>query len=130
MNQRNELTLSERIGALGDDVREQFSDLDIRDPAHWPPVPRSTFLVVVALLVFGLSWYAFLGDSYNELSGLHAKEAQLRESVSKKLAKTARLSAFKEQRDQVRGYVEELELQLPDQTGMNEFLTEIIRLGL
>jgi len=130
VTRRNELALTERIGALGDDVREQFSDLDFREPAHWPPVPRSIFLVVMALLVFGLSWYAFLGDSYNELSSLNAKEAQLRESVSKKLAKTSRLSAFREQRDQVRGYVEELELQLPDQTGMNEFLTEINRLGL
>jgi type IV pilus assembly protein PilO len=127
---RSDLTLSERVGAWADDVREQFSDLDFRDPAHWPPVPRSTFLVVVALLVFGLSWYVWLGDSYNELSSLNAKEAQLRESVSKKLAKTSRLSAFKAQRDQVRGYVEELELQLPDQSGMNEFLTEINRLGL
>ena len=114
MTQRNELTLSERIGSWGDDVSEQFSDLDFRDPAHWPPVPRSTFLVVVALLVFGLAWYVWLGDSYNELSSLNAKEVQLRESVSKKLAKTSRLSAFKAQRDQVRGYVEELELQLPD----------------
>ena len=130
MSTRNDLTLSERIGAWGDDVHEQFSDLDFRDPAHWPPVPRSSFLVVVALLVFGLSWYAWLGDSYEELSGLNAKEAQLRDSFSKKLAKTSRFNSFKQQRDQVRGYVQELELQLPDQTGMNEFLTEINRLGV
>ena len=129
MSTRNDLTLSERVGAWGDDVREQFSDLDFRDPAHWPPVPRSSFLVVVALLVFGLSWYAWLGDSYQELSGLNAKEAQLRDSFSQKLAKTSRFNSFKQQRDQVRGYVQELELQLPDQTGMNEFLTEINRLG-
>lgn len=130
MSTRNDLTLSERVGAWGDDVREQFSDLDFRDPAHWPPVPRSSFLVVVALLVFGLSWYAWLGDSYQELSGLNAKEAQLRDSFSQKLAKTSRFNSFKQQRDQVRGYVQELELQLPDQTGMNEFLTEINRLGV
>lgn len=130
MSTRNDLTLSERVGAWGDDVLEQFSDLDFRDPAHWPPVPRSSFLVVVALLVFGLSWYAWLGDSYQELSGLNAKEAQLRDSFSQKLAKTSRFNSFKQQRDQVRGYVQELELQLPDQTGMNEFLTEINRLGV
>ncbi len=130
MTARNDLTLSERIGAWGDDVSEQFSDLDLRDPAHWPPVPRFTFLTVLAILVFGLSWYVSLGDSYDELNSLNAKELQLRESFSKKLAKTSRLITFKQQRDQVRGYVQELELQLPDQTGTNELLTEINRLGV
>jgi len=127
---RSDLTLSERVGAWADDVREQFSDLDFRDPVHWPPVPRYTLFVMVALLIFGMSWYIWMGDSYDELSSLNAKEVQLRDSFSKKLAKTSRLSTFKQQRDQVRGYVQELELQLPDQTGMNELLTEINRLGL
>ena len=123
------LTLSERIGAMGDDVREQFSDLDFSDPAHWPAVPRYTFLFIAALLVFGLSWYAYLGDSYQELANLNLKESQLRDSFSKKLAKTATLTGLKQQRDRLRGYVQELELQLPDQTGMNELLTEMNRLG-
>jgi len=127
---RNDLTLSERIGAWGDDVREQFADLDFRDPANWPPYPRYTLLVLVALLVVGLAWYAKLGDSHDELSSLNAKEVQLRESFRKKLAKTSYLTAFNQQRDQVRGYVQELELQLPDQNGMNELLTEMNRLGL
>ena len=130
MTTRNDLTLSERIGAWGDDVREQFADLDFRDPAHWPVAPRYTLFVLVTLFIFGLAWYAWLGDSYSELNGLTVKESQLRESFSKKLEKTSRLSTFKLQRDQVRGYVQELELQLPDQAGMNELLTEINRLGL
>jgi len=130
MTMRNDLTLSERIGALVDDVFEQFSDLDFRDPAHWPAVPRYSLLVSATLLVFGLSWYVWLGDSYTELNSLAVKEAKLRESFSKKLEKTSRLTTFKQQRDQVRGYVQELELQLPDQVGMNELLTEINRLGL
>jgi type IV pilus assembly protein PilO len=127
---RNDLTLSERVGAWGDDVREQFADLDFRDPANWPPYPRYTLLVLVALLVVGLAWYAKLGDSHDELSSLNAKEVQLRESFRKKLAKTSYLTAFNQQRDQVRAYVQELELQLPDQNGMNELLTEMNRLGL
>ena len=125
----NDLTLSERIGALGGDVREQFADIDFRDPANWPPVPRYTLLVCLSLLVLGLWWYAALGESYDELSNLNAKEVQLRESFRKKLSKTSYLTSFKQQRDQVRGYVQDLELQLPDQNGMNELLTEMNRLG-
>lgn len=126
---RNDLTLSERIGAWGDDVREQFADLDFRDPANWPPYPRYTLLAFAAFLVLGLAWYAKLGDSYDELSRLNAQEVQLRESFRKKLIKTSYLTTFTQQRDQVRAYVQELELQLPDQNGMNELLTEMNRLG-
>ena len=123
------LTLSERVGAWGDDVREQFSDLDFSDPAHWPTVPRYTLLLTATLLVFGLSWYAWIGDSYEQLTNLNTKESELRDSFSKKLAKTASLNGLKQQRDRLQGYVQELEQQLPDQTGMNELLTEMNRLG-
>jgi len=127
---RSDLNVSERISALGDEISEQFSDLDPQDPAHWPPIPRYTMLVLVSFLVMGLCWYLWVSDSYGELSSLNEQEAQLRISFSNKLAKTTYLNAFKHQRDQVRLQVAELERQLPEKSVTNEMLTEVNRLAL
>lgn len=127
---RSDLSLSERINALGDEISEQFSDLDPQDPAHWPPIPRYTLLVFVSFLVLGLCWYLWVGDTYAELSGLTDRETQLKSEFTKKVAKTTYLSAFKHQRDQVRLQVAELERQLPEKSVTNEMLAEVNRLAV
>ena len=126
---RSDLSLSERINALAEDIGEQFSDLDLRDPAHWPPIPRYTLLVLVALGVFGLCWHLWVGESFAELSNLSEQETQLRSDFTKKVAKTTYLNAFKHQRDQVRLQVAELERQLPEKSATNEMLAEVNRLA-
>ena len=127
---RSDLNVSERISALGDEISEQFSDLDPQDPAHWPPIPRYTLLVLVSLLVMALCWYFWVSDPYGELSSLHEQEVQLKSSFSNKLVKTTYLNAFKHQRDQVRLQVAELERQLPEKSATNELLAEVNRLAL
>ena len=127
---RSDLNVSERISALGDEISEQFSDLDPQDPAHWPPIPRYTLLVLVSLLVMALCWYFWVSDAYGELSSLHEQEVQLKSSFSNKLAKTTYLNAFKHLRDQVRLQVAELERQLPEKSVTNELLAEVNRLAL
>jgi type IV pilus assembly protein PilO len=127
---RSDLSLSERINALGDEISEQFSDLDPQDPAHWPSIPRYTLLVFVSFLVVGLCWYLWLGETYTELSGLTDQETQLKSEFTKKVAKTTYLSAFKHQRDQVRLQVAELERQLPEKSVTNEMLAEVNRLAV
>jgi type IV pilus assembly protein PilO len=127
---RGDLSLPERINAIGDEISEQFSDLDPQDPAHWPPIPRYTLLVFVSLLVLGLCWYLWVGDTYAELSGLTDRETQLKSEFTKKVAKTTYLSVFKHQRDQVRLQVAELERQLPEKSVTNEMLAEVNRLAV
>jgi len=127
---RRDLNLSERINALGDDISEQFSDLDLQDPAHWPPIPRYTLLLCVSLLVTGLGWYFVVSDPYDELSNLKAQESQLKSDFSAKLAKTSYLRVFKHQRDQVRLQVAELERQLPEKSVINDMLADVNRLAV
>ncbi len=130
MTMRSDLSLSERIHALGDEISEQFSDLDPQDPAHWPPIPRYTLLVFVSFLVVGLCWYLWVGETYTELSGLTDQETHLKSEFTNKVAKTTYLNAFKHQRDQVRLQVAELERQLPEKSVTNEMLAEVNRLAV
>lgn len=130
MTMRSDLSLAERINALGDEISEQFSDLDPQDPAHWPPIPRYTLLVFVSFLVMGLCWYLWVGETYTELSGLMEQETQLKGEFTNKVAKTTYLNAFKHQRDQVRLQVAELERQLPEKAVTNEMLAEVNRLAV
>jgi type IV pilus assembly protein PilO len=124
------LPLSDRIQQWSEELRGQFSDLDMQDPGHWPPAPRYVLLAGVAAAVVVLSWFLWLGGAKDEFDSLRAKELELRNSFVQKLGKSAHLAVLLDQQQQVREYVQELERQLPDHTGMDALLAEVNRLGV
>lgn len=108
----------------------QFSNLNPKDPATWPALPRYTAFGVVAAAVLVLLWFVWLDGFNTELEAGRAKEQTLREDYKKKLAQAANLDALKKQREQVQQYVNQLEKQLPGKSEMDALLSDINQAGL
>lgn len=111
-------------------LQSQFSELDPRDPAAWPPLPRFGLFLVTALLVIVVLWFLWLSGSQDELQAEQAKEVKLREDYKSKLTKAVNLDVLKKQREQVQQYVTQLEKQLPSKAEMDALLSDINQAGL
>jgi type IV pilus assembly protein PilO len=111
-------------------LQSQFSDLDPRDPAAWPYLPRYGLFLLTALVVIVVLWFLWLGGSQEELQAEQAKELKLREDYKSKLTKAVNLDVLKKQREQVQQYVTQLEKQLPSKAEMDALLSDINQAGL
>lgn len=115
---------------LKERVQGQFSNLDSKNPAAWPAVPRNAlFIFLIVVVVVGL-WFVWLSGSDETLETERAKEAQLRESYKIKLIKAVNLDGLSKQREQVLQYVTQLEKQLPSKAEMDALLSDINQAGL
>ncbi len=111
-------------------LTEQFSGLDLKDPASWPSVPRYALFAFTSILIVGILWFAWLEGSNEMLLQEQAKELKLREEYKTKLAKAVNLDVLKKQREQVQQYVTQLEKQLPSKAEMDALLSDINQAGL
>ena len=118
------------FAALQANLQAQFSDLDPKDPASWPPLPRYGLFVLTAILVVVVLWFVWLSSSLEELNAEEAKEQQLRTDFKAKLTKAVNLDVLKKQREQVQQYVTQLEKQLPSKAEMDALLSDINQAGL
>jgi type IV pilus assembly protein PilO len=118
------------FAALKERVQGQFRNLDTKNPASWPVVPRNALFVVVMTLVVVALWFLWLSGSDEALEAERSKETQLRESYKTKLVKAVNLDALTKQREQVLQYVTQLEKQLPSKAEMDALLSDINQAGL
>ena len=116
--------------ALQNKLFGQFRNLNLRQPANWPAVPRYALFALIAVLVVVVLWFVWLTTSAEELEAEHAKEVKLREEYKVKLVKAVNLEALKKQREQVQQYVTQLEKQLPSKAEMDALLSDINQAGL
>jgi len=116
--------------ALWQSIALQFEDLDTSDPSRWPPFPKILSLILVAIVVTVVLWMTWISDYAGELSRATAQELQLRADFKTKLAKAANLAFLIKQRDEVEGYVKQLESQLPSRSEMSALLSSINQLGI
>ncbi len=115
---------------LKERVQGQFSNLDTKNPATWPAVPRNALFILVVTLVVVALWFLWLSGSDEALETERTKETQLRESYKTKLVKAVNLDALTKQREQVLQYVTQLEKQLPSKAEMDALLSDINQAGL
>lgn len=119
-----------KIAMFRENIEKQFRGLDPKDPAAWPTIPRYLLCLCVTLFVIGGLWFAWLQDSDVQLQAERAKEAELRQDYTKKLAQAVNLEALKKQREQVQQYVIQLEKQLPGKAEMDALLSDINQAGI
>jgi type IV pilus assembly protein PilO len=118
------------FAAIQSSLRSQFTGLDANDPPSWPALPRYLLCVAVTVFVVVALWFVWLSASDEELTAEKAKEVQLKDDYSKKLAQAVNLDVLKKQREQVQQYVTQLEKQLPSKAEMDALLSDINQAGL
>jgi type IV pilus assembly protein PilO len=118
------------FAAIQGSLKSQFTGLDANDPPSWPALPRYLLCVAVTIFVVVALWFVWLSASDEELTSEKAKEVQLKDDYSKKLAQAVNLDALKKQREQVQQYVTQLEKQLPSKAEMDALLSDINQAGL
>jgi type IV pilus assembly protein PilO len=115
---------------LADNFTSQFSNLNPKDPAVWPSLPRYLVFAAVVIVLLVVLWFLWLSDTQAELTAEQEKEVKLREEFKVKLGKAVNLDALKKQREQVQLYVTQLEKQLPSKAEMDALLSDINQAGL
>ena len=111
-------------------LESQFRDLDPKNPAAWPALPRYALFLATAVGVVVVLWFLWLSSSADELTQAQEKEIQLKEDYKSKLTKAVNLDVLKKQREQVQQYVTQLERQLPSKAEMDALLSDINQAGL
>ena len=125
MAAKDKKNLNESIGRIGD----QFQNLDMRDPALWPAIPRYALCLLVVVLTAAVVWFFFVQKVMAELDEARQKEETLRQEYKTKVAKAVNLDALKQQLEEVQQYVALLERQLPSEAEMDALLSDISQAG-
>lgn len=115
---------------LQEKLAAQFRDLDPKDPASWPSVPRYALFAAASVALVVALWFAWLNGYDEVLQQEQGKEVKLREEYKTKLTKAVNLDVLKKQREQVQQYVTQLEKQLPSKAEMDALLSDINQAGL
>ncbi len=119
-----------RLSTAWQRLRAQFSGLDTRDPASWPLAPRMVLYAGLALTLVLALWFGLIASSAEALDELQAQEVRLKADYTRKVAQAINLPALRRQREQVQGYVNQLEKQLPGRAEMDALLSDINQAGL
>ena len=118
------------LAALGGRLASQFRGLDSRDPSTWPALPRLTLLALVSAVVALILWFGLIKSYQQTLAAEQLREERLREEFRLKLGRAVNLEGLRQQREQVRQYVAQLETQLPSKAEMDALLSDINQAGL
>ena len=118
------------FAGMQNSLKNQFTNLDPKDPSLWPGIPRALLCLVIIAVVIALAWFLWLQGYEEELQTEQGKEVTLRDEYKAKLTKAINLEALKKQREQVQQYVTQLEKQLPSKAEMSALLSDINQAGL
>ena len=119
-----------RVGNALNRFGAQFRGLDVREPVSWPKLPQYALYLLIAAVIVGILWFAWIQTSVDELDAERAKEVTLRSAYTSKLTQAANLDTLKKQRAQVIQYVTLLEKQLPSKAEMDALLSDVNQAGL
>jgi type IV pilus assembly protein PilO len=115
---------------LQEQIIAQFDNLDLKDPASWPNIPRYGLLLATAFVVVLVLWAVWISGAQSALTQAREQEVALRADYQTKLSKAVNLDVLKKQKEQVQQYVVQLEKQLPSKAEMDALLTDINQSGL
>jgi type IV pilus assembly protein PilO len=109
---------------------DQFRDLDPNQPGQWPLLPRLVVWTIIAVMVIVGGWFVAISDESDALQAARDKEPTLKNEYRTKLAEAINLAELKRQKEEVQGYVTQLEKQLPGKAEMDALLTDINQAGV
>ncbi len=116
----------------GFDLQEWIDTINGLDPENiggWPmPIKIACVIIVLALVIGGGYWYT-IGDQYNQLSRLQAKESSLMQTYEDKAFKAKYLDQYREQLASMKKQFGALLKQLPKDTEVPGLLEDITHTG-
>lgn len=111
-------------------INEQFQGLNPNDLGRWPPVPKWIVLGFVMLGVLVAGWFFYIDGKLDELKAAEVEEEKHKKEYSTKLVQAINLDALKKQKEEVGGYVLQMEKQLPSKAEMDQLLSDINHAGI
>lgn len=101
------------------------NNIDFEKIGVWP-VPAKVFvLVVIAIIIFSLTYYVKISDLHDELEAVKAKEQSLRKTYETKSFEAANLDAYRAQMDEMDKTFKSLLNRLPSDAQVPGLLDDI-----
>ncbi len=118
------------FGGMFERAASQFRGVDWKEPGQWQVLPKLAVWLAVTAAIVGLSWFAVLSTSTEDLEAERAREPGLKDQYRNRLAQAVNLTELRKQKQQVQEYVTQLEKQLPGKADMDALLSDINQAGL
>jgi type IV pilus assembly protein PilO len=109
---------------------DDLKNINVNDIAGWPVPVKIGGIVVVALAILGLGFFAFIQGELDIYHEAQSKEEQLRETYAGKKAQAINLEAYKQQMEEMQQTFGSLLRQLPNSTEVPDLLVDITQAGL
>ncbi|MFT7723122.1 MAG: type 4a pilus biogenesis protein PilO [Roseateles sp.] len=108
----------------------QFQGLNPKEPGQWPLAPKLAAALAVMVVTVVVGYFALLSEVQDGLDAERAREPQLRQDYTQKLAQAVNLPELRRQKSQVEEYVTQLEKQLPGKAEIDSLLSDISSAGV
>lgn len=109
---------------------EQFKNLNMKDPAAWPPVPKIMLLVLLLASVLFLGYMLDWQGQLEELDAGAAAEVKLKDDYVNKQGQAINLDLYRQQLREIDSSFGALLKQLPNRSQMDALLVDINQAGL
>ncbi len=105
-------------------------ELELNNIGSWPREAQLGFCGLIVLLLVVLAWFLVVSSKRDELKGLEAEEAQLRDDFVEKQGRAANLEPLKQQLAQMEQQLQQMLRQLPSKTEMPDLIVDISQTAL
>ncbi|MHB1616321.1 MAG: type IV pilus inner membrane component PilO [Metallibacterium sp.] len=109
---------------------DDFRNLDRNNIGAWPNTVKTTFTVLVLVVILFFGWWFHISNQQDNLSSLASQEDQLKQQFVKEQARAVNLDALKKQLSEMQDMLRQMLRQLPSKTEMPELLVDISQTAL
>jgi len=109
---------------------DDFRSLDRNNIGAWPNTVKTTFTVLVLVVILFFGWWFHISNQQDNLTSLASQEDQLKQQFIKEQARAVNLDALKKQLSEMQDMLRQMLRQLPSKTEMPELLVDISQTAL
>ena len=109
---------------------DDFRSLDRNNIGAWPNTVKTTFTVLVLVVILFFGWWFHISNQQDNLTSLARQEDQLKQQFIKEQARAVNLDALKKQLSEMQDMLRQMLRQLPSKTEMPELLVDISQTAL
>jgi len=111
-------------------MKNQFSNLDLKEAHIWPILPKITLLIAIFVIPLIAGWYLYNESKNEDLKSEKAIEETNKKTFQDKYSQVQNLENLKEQKRLIAEQVKSLEGLLPNKAQMDTLLSDINQVGV